>query len=40
MAEQVADVAPAGLDGAGIGFAQQGLELGEDLFDRIEGSGE
>jgi len=36
MAEQVADVAPAGLDRARIGFAQQGLELGEDLFDWIE----
>jgi hypothetical protein len=36
MAEQVADVAPAGLDRAGIGFAQQGLELGEDVFDWIE----
>ena len=36
MAEQVADVAPADLDRAGIGFAQQGLELGEDVFDWIE----
>ncbi len=36
MAEQVADAAPGGLDGARIGFAQQGLELGKDLFDRIE----
>ena len=36
MAEQVADVAPAGLDRARISFAPQGLELGEDLFDRIE----
>ena len=27
---------PGGLGGARIGFAQQGLELGEDLLDRVE----
>jgi hypothetical protein len=36
MIEQGADPAPRVFGGARIGFAQQGLELGEDLFDRIE----
>ena len=27
---------PSGLNGARVGLAQQGLELGEDLLDRIE----
>src|SRR6516162_6227802 len=34
--EECADAAPGGLGGARIGFAQQGLELGEDLLDRVE----
>jgi hypothetical protein len=34
--EEVADTAPGGFDCAGVGFAQQGLQLGKDLFDRIE----
>jgi hypothetical protein len=34
--QQVADGVPQGIDGAGGGFAQQRLELGEDLFDEIE----
>jgi hypothetical protein len=36
VAEEIADAAPGGLDRARVGFAQQGLELGEDLLDRIE----
>ncbi len=27
---------PGGLDGSSVGFAQQGLELCEDLLDRVE----
>jgi len=34
--EQVANDVPEGLEGTGGGFAQQGLELGEELFDGIE----
>jgi hypothetical protein len=34
--EEVADSALGGFDCAGVGFAQQGLQLGKDLFDRIE----
>jgi hypothetical protein len=34
--EQGADLAPGVFGGARIGFAQEGLELGEDLFDRVE----
>ena len=36
VAEEAANAAPSGLGRAGVGFAQQGLELGEDLLDRIE----
>ena len=36
MVEELADTSPGGLDGALGGLAQQGLELGEDLFDGIE----
>jgi hypothetical protein len=36
MAEEVADAAPSGFDRARVDFAQQGLQLGEDLLDRIE----
>jgi len=34
--EQAADALPGGIEGALLGLAQQGLELGEDLLDRIE----
>ncbi len=34
--EQVADASPDGLDGAFVGFAELALELGEDLFDRVQ----
>ena len=34
--EEGADALPCGVDGSLGGFAQQQLELGEDLFDRIE----
>jgi hypothetical protein len=34
--EEVADAAPGGFDCAGVGFAHQGLQLGKDLFVRIE----
>jgi hypothetical protein len=34
--EQSADSSPSGVDGPLGGFAEQGLELGEDLLDRIE----
>ena len=33
------DAAPGGLGGARIGYAQQGLERGEDLLDRVEVGG-
>src|SRR5215211_3334372 len=36
MIEQGTDLAPPTIGGARLGFAQQGLELGEDLFDRVE----
>jgi len=32
----VTDGVPQGIDGAGGGFVQQRLELGEELFDGIE----
>ena len=34
--EQVSDALPCGLHGSFSGFAQEELEFGEDLFDRIE----
>ena len=34
--EKVADAAPSGFDCAGVGFAQQGLQRGKYLLDRIE----
>ena len=36
VVEQGADAPPCGLDGSLVGLAEQRLELGEDLFDRIE----
>ena len=36
MVEELADATPCGFDGALGGLAQEGLELGEDLLDRIE----
>jgi len=36
MIEQSADLAPCVFSGSGIGFAQQGFELGEDLLDWVE----
>ena len=30
------DASPGGFEGACVELAQEGLELGEDLFDRIE----
>ncbi len=37
--EQCADALPCGVDGALCGFAQEQLELGEDLLDRVEVGG-
>src|SRR5262245_10381173 len=34
--EEVSDATPGGLDGARIKLAQERLELGEELFDRVE----
>ena len=34
--EECTDAAPGGLGGARVGFAQEGLEFGEDLLDGIE----
>lgn len=34
--EKVADFTPSFLDGACIGFAEEGFELGEDHLDRVE----
>ena len=34
--KQVSDLSPRGFDGAFVGFAEQGLELGEDHLDRVE----
>ena len=34
--EQLADCGPDGLDGSRGGFAQQVLELGEDLLDGVQ----
>jgi len=36
VVEERADLSPSGLDGTRIGFSQQGLELREDLLDRVE----
>jgi len=34
--EELADASPCMLDGAFLGFAQEPLQLGEDLLDRVE----
>jgi hypothetical protein len=34
--EELTDALPCGLDRAFAGFAEQGLELCEDLLDRVE----
>ena len=31
--EEIADLAPGLLDGAGVGFPEQGFQLGEDHLD-------
>jgi hypothetical protein len=36
MVEESADATPGGFAGSWIGFAQQDLELGEDLLDRAK----
>jgi len=36
LVEQFADLAPRGFEGALIGFAEQGLELGEEHLDGVE----
>ncbi len=36
VVEQGADAAPGGFDGPLVGLAEQSLELGEDLLDRVE----
>jgi hypothetical protein len=34
--EELSDLPPGGFDGSSGGLAEQGLELGEDLLDRVE----
>ena len=36
VVEEVADAAPEGVDGALCGLAQERLQFGEDLLDRVE----
>jgi hypothetical protein len=36
VVEEHADLPPGAISGSRVGLAQQGLELGKDLLDRIE----